>query len=836
MISRNRDKKLAIRRLFGIVLLFNLAAGTVPAADESREPVPNIADITRDLAHHQGLLTFHLDSGRGRLWLEVPPAPEPADGLQFLYVEGLTIGLGSNPIGLDRGQIGPARLVALRRVGGRLLVEEINLKYRARSDDTAERAAVRESFARSVLWGGPIAAEDPDGRILVDFTSFLVRDAHGSAATLRSTGQGEFEIDPDRSALDPEACLSFPDNLEFESILTFASDEPGALVVDTLPYANAITLRQHHSLLRLPDDGYRPRLFDPRAGSYDINFHDYAAPLDAPLVTRYIVRHRLEKIDAKAPSSRVKAPIVYYLDRGVPEPVRSALLDGARWWADAFEAAGFIDAFRVEMLPEGAHPLDARYNVIQWVHRSTRGWSYGGGVIDPRTGEMIKGHVNLGSLRVRQDRLLFEGLAGTARTGSGSPDDPVELALARIRQLSAHEVGHTLGFSHNFAASTYGRASVMDYPAPLIRITSDGQLDFSDAYAAGVGAWDRHAVRYAYSDFPPGAGERESLDTIIREGFDQGLLFLSDADARPAGAAHPLANLWDNGDDPVEALRLSLRVRRIALDRFGETVIKEGTPLALMQEVLVPVYLHHRFQLEAAAKVIGGLEYTYAVRGDGQPPARFIDPTRQRRALEVILSILKPEGLDLPEEVLQRLLPRPFGYEPHRELFDGRTDPVFDPLGAAATAADMVLDALLQPERAARLVDFHRREPRQPGLSMVLDSLIRNVFEAKEAGSPRHAALVQVVQARVVDRLIRIASGNSTTHAVRAEIEASLPTIDALLREAPGRSTADRAHRSLLRAEIARHLARQRDDDGSNAPAPEAPPGSPIGTPSTAPG
>ena len=380
-------------------------------------------------------------------------------------------------------------------------------------------------------------------------------------------------------------------------------------------------------------------------------------------------------------------PIVYYVDRGVPEPVRSALVEGASWWAQAFDAAGFIDAYRVELLPEGAHSLDARYNVIQWVHRSTRGWSYGGGIVDPRTGEMIKAHVSLGSLRVRQDRLLFQGLAGAAKLGSGEADDPVEIALARIRQLSAHEVGHTLGMTHNFAASTFGRESVMDYPAPLVKIDDNGDLDFSQAYGVGVGAWDEQTIRRAYAQFPPGADETAELEAIVRDGLDRGLVFLSDADARTAGAAHPLANLWDNGADPVEWLAHTLEVRQIALDRFGESVVPEGTPLAELEAVLVPLYLHHRYQLLAALKVVGGLDYSYAVRGDSQPPTKYIDPARQQRALDVILSILDPAALDIPESILRIIPPRPFGYGAHREQFNGLTDPVLDPLGAAATAA-----------------------------------------------------------------------------------------------------------------------------------------------------
>ncbi|MEC9373587.1 MAG: zinc-dependent metalloprotease, partial [Planctomycetota bacterium] len=601
-------------RLFVCAVVMVVVTGACAADRHSRvegggeaqaeEKKDAIAEKVEGMRRLEGMLTLHLDDEKGAVWLETPRA-EGERGVigRYLYVEGLLTGLGSNPVGLDRGQLGETRVVALRRVGGRILVEEENLRFRAESENDDEREAVRQSFATSVLWAGEIEALSDDGRALVDFTSFIVRDAHDSAGALRRSGQGEFSLDAKRSAVEMDACLAFPENVELEAALTFSSRSPGGLVRQTAPSGDSVTLVQHHSLLKLPDDGYRTRAFDPRISSFAVEFLEYAAGLDEPIEKRFIVRHRLEKVTPGAAPSRVKEPIVYYVDRGAPEPVRSALVEGASWWAEAFEGAGFIDAYRVEVAPEGMHPLDARYNFIQWVHRSTRGWSYGGGVVDPRTGEMIKGHVSLGSLRVRQDRLIFEGLLGVEETGTGSAEDPIQLSLARIRQLSAHEVGHTLGFAHNFTASAYGgRASVMDYPAPLVRVRGDG-LDVSDAYGVGMGSWDLHAARYAYAEFDAGADEAAELERIVREGLREGLLFISDSDARPLGGAHPKAHLWDNFDDAVTGLENALAVRRIAMDRFGEGNLPDGSALALLQEVFAPVYFHHRYQVEAAVKV-----------------------------------------------------------------------------------------------------------------------------------------------------------------------------------------------------------------------------------------
>ena len=666
-----------------------------------------------------------------------------SENQEFLYQESLSRGIGSNDIGLDRGQLGETKILKFERRGKMILLLEPNQSYRAYTSDALERLAVEEAFATSIIWSFPVEASEKDS-YLINLTPFLLRDAHGVADQLKQMGEGSYAVDNSRSAVIIEGTKNFPQNTEIESMLTFKGNSSGRLLPSVVPDPNAITVRVHHSFVELPDDGYTPREADVRAGFFGISFFDFATPIDEPIQKRYIARHRLKKKYPNQKISEPVEPIVYYLDPGTPEPVRSALLDGARWWAQAFEAAGFKDAYKVEMLPADADPMDIRYNVIQWVHRSTRGWSYGSTVTDPRTGEIIKGKVSLGSLRVRQDYLLAQGILAPF-DGTESPE-MMEMALARLRQLSAHEVGHTLGISHNFAASSYGRQSVMDYPHPYITETEDG-FDFSQAYATGMGDWDKLTVRFGYAEFASGTDENAALNSILEEGAEKGLHYISDTDARSPSGAHRNAHLWDNGNTPTQELERMISLRKKAIQNFSEQAIRTGRPLEELEDVFVPVYLMHRYQVEAASKMLGGVTYNYRVRGDNQEGMKPISLEEQKAAMSAILKTLSTEFLMLPSEVNDLFQPK---NRRGRENFGSEVGNLFDELTAAKTSADITLSFLLHPQRLNRMMLFERQGKSTIAVSEMLNALHTSISsEIWNTASPKQSMVQRELLAMV---------------------------------------------------------------------------------------
>lgn len=819
-------------RFFAILAtLLLLAAGPALAREEAKSGT--LAERVAGLEAKPGFLDLYVDRKSARVLAALPSPKADGVSLRFIYSTGLTAGLGSNPIGLDRGNASSGEIVRFRLIGGRVIAEQENWRYRATSGRPAEEKSVQQSFATSFLWSGDALAVDAGGRVLVDLTGFLTRDAADLGAALKfGPDAGAYSLAADRSMPDPDNVLSFPDNSEIDAFLTFETTKPNTETRAAAADARAVTLILHHSFVRLPDDGYDPRAFDQRTANIGLGFHDFSAPLGDPIVTRLSQRFRLEKTDPAAAVSSVKKPIVFYVDNGAPEEIRDALIEGAGWWAAGFEAAGFKDAYRVEVLPEDAHPLDVRYNVINWVHRQTRGWSYGGSVTDPRTGEILKANVILGSQRVRQDRMIFEGLAGAGKTGTGAADDPIEISLARIRQLSAHEVGHTLGIAHNFAASANGRASVMDYPAPWVKPAADGSLDFSQAYGVGLGAWDAFTIKWLYTEFPQGGDDRAALDAMVAEAYGSGLRFVSDEHGRSAQAAHPYASVWDNGADPVAALDEVMAVRRIALSNFGPGVLAPGRPTSDLNAVIVPIYLYHRYQVEAAAKFIGGLDFRYALTGDGEAAAAAVPATEQRRALAALTRTLDPAVLDLPDALLNQLTPGDVGYAGGGDLlevFPGRTGAMFDLMAAADIAAGLTLSAVLEPSRASRVLAYEQRRPGTMTLRETLDALDAAVFAG--TGSSRHAALARTVQSRLVAQVIELARSEAAGPGVSAVADAKLAALrERLSKKSRSRTDDEAAHFASLAAQITRHLTGNGPGLPVARPAPDAPPGPPIGS------
>jgi len=788
--------------------------------------LPDASEFTQGMVAKSGFYRFYHDPASGNYYLAIPRPEQGDTSASLLLQTSLPRGLGSNDIGLDRGQLGNTQIVYFVVSDSKLILQAENTQITAMTTNAAERHSVTEAFASSVLWGFPVVAADAE-QVIIDYTPYLISDTHGVSARLAATQQGSYKLSVERSMVYPANSKAFPDNTELEAKVTFVGQGQGQYVRQVAPDADALTVHLRHSLIRLPDDGFEPRRFHPNSGYWAISYKDYAAPLGQPMTQKFIPRHRLQKVDPDAARSAAVEPIVYYLDPGAPEPVRSALLDGAKWWNQAFHAIGYEDAFQVKMLPEDADPMDVRYNVIQWVHRATRGWSYGASIIDPRTGEILKGHVTLGSLRVRQDMKIAEGLLQpynkdlTDAQQQQLRDQVTEMALARIRQLSAHEIGHTLGIAHNFAASGHDRASVMDYPHPLVELSTTGEgISLANAYATGMGVWDKQTIAYGYGS----DSGTQSLATILRENKALGLAFISDRDARPAGGAHPDAHLWDNGSDAVTELERVLDVRSDVLARFGLGSIAAGTPVSDLQEVLVPIYALHRYQVEAAVKMLGGTHYQYFVKGEQQAAARNsidfrpVNGRQQHLALKQILRSASADTLEIPDHIRKLLVPLSYGSDANRERFSGRTGLVPDPITMAEASANHSLSLVLHVQRLNRLRQQHEQDSAIPALNDVLSAMADTIIQP---GLATNASVLQQRLAYLNLFLLAQSYGHSD---LAPEVKAPIYRFFQDLQE----ETAAAEH------DFARYLAKQLDAVVTSGKWPsdyqpaQLPPGSPI--------
>ena len=813
----------ALRHARSTVVICVLAAAPSAAkAQATSTPVaPSIAARTAGFDRRDGFLPIYLDPHQGRILLELPH-----DSTRALLMITQATGLGSNPIGIDRGASGDTYVARFDRDGDRVLLVLENWAYRTSSASVDHARTVSEAFPPSTVAALPLLA-DESGRLLVDATDVALRDWNDVAGTLARSQQGTYAIARDRSSVYRPYTKAFPDNTEIDASLTFAAaNKAGPIIESIVPDGRAFTVRQHLSFLKLPDGGFRPRALDPRVGYFGVSFKDYARPVQEALTVRWAARHRLQRVDPSNPASPIKEPIRYYVDRGIPEPIRSAVLEGVRWWEQAFDRAGLNGGFKVELLPEGVDPMDARYNVVQWENRNERGWSVGGALTDPRTGEMIKGMARLDSHRARTDYNLYAGLMGAAASAADTA-----FVLARVRQVSAHEVGHTLGLAHNYIASTYERGSVMDYPPPRVRLDAGGKIDLSQAYAVGPGAYDVWAIHWGYGVFPP-ASEADSLARIVKDGLSKGYLFLSDADARPEYGSDPRVSLWDDASTPLEFLATQSAVRRVAIKNFGERNIRAGEPVALLQERFVPVYFMHRFALNGTSKAIGGMEYSNAVSGDAQQATRPVPYQQQMAALRSMLAALEPSELAIPDTVLTLMAPGATSVTPAVELFGSRTRPAFDELSAAQTLAQMVVDMVLQRDRAARLVEFATRG-NGPHLTLggTIDALVGATWEARAAATPKLAALQRVTQRVVADKLLMLAADSEASPQVRAMAELKIADLRARARarQAAARSDDERAHWLSIVNDFTRWIDKR--ELPKLSPALVAPPGDPFGLP-----
>ncbi|HTU34703.1 MAG TPA: zinc-dependent metalloprotease [Candidatus Acidoferrum sp.] len=794
-----------------------------PQSKNEEKPLPSIQQKTTGVQQFPGFFNYYWDERAGKIWLVIDKWDT-----DFLFHESLPNGVGSNDLLLDRGQPGETQVVRFERSGPRVLLIAQNERFRAITDDLQQVEAVKQAFAQSVLWGFDAAAEDGDS-VLIDATPFYLHDGHHIAQRLATLHQGTYHVDASRCAIYLPRTKNFPENSDVESIITLEGQNPGHFVQQVTPEPEDITVHEHFSFIQAPPPGFHMREYDPRSSFFAIQFMDFATPVDQSIHKRYIVHWRLQKKDPTAAVSEPIRPLVYYVDPAIPEPIRSAVMEGLGWWNQAFTAAGYKDAFQVKLLPPGADPMDVRYSVVEWAPRLTRGWSYGDAVADPRTGEIIQGHVTLDALRIRQDFLIAQGLLDPFGNDPDALRKANEMALARIRQLAAHESGHTLGLMHNYASSIVNRASVMDYPPPVVTLGANGIPDVSNAYAVGIGSWDKVSIDYGYQDFPSGTNERQELNKILNSAFQRGQLYLTDQDARPLGSASPVAHLWDQGSNDLDGLKQVMAVRNAALKRLSIDAIRENEPVATLEDVLVPIYLYHRYQVTAVAKWIGGLNYWFNVRGGVQKPPEIVPAVGQRAAIRAVLATLSPQELEFPAALLKQIPPRPPEYSSSQENFARRTAPAFDSLSGAEAMAEIVSTLMLEPNRDERMVEYHARDAQYPGFAELVDDLLASTWKAQpEQGYD--GAIQRRVDAVVLAHLMSFAADQNAAPQTRAIASLKL---DGLKNWIAGqlKTTTDESRRAQLFFSVQQIELFQKNPASAHLSTPAPPPvGDPIGS------
>lgn len=795
------------RILATIVFSLFLVSTLICASAESKQ------DFFEGTKAQDGFVSLIYSSKQDKIYLHLEKS---LLNQEILFQSSLPQGIGSNDIGLDRGQLGDTRIVRFERYGNKILLKELNTKYRAISDSESEKASIDEAFADSVIAGFVIENED-EKRIAFDYTQFLQSDIHGISERLARRSQGSYKIDKSRSGVYLQRTKAFPRNTELETVVTFTGKATGRYIVDVTPDPSSISVHLHHSFIALPDAEYKPRTFHPFSGFWKHSYYDYSVPIEQGLEQGFIPRHRLQKKNPQAEKSEAVEPIVYYLDPGIPEPVMSALKDGALWWDQAFEAAGYVNAFQVKVLPEDADPMDIRYNVIQWVHRATRGWSYGSSVIDPRTGEILKGHVTLGSLRVRQDFLIATGF--TAPYQSPNQNDTSkerDMALARIRQLSAHEVGHTLGIAHNFAASEYNRASVMDYPHPMITL-ENAKINLQGAYDDKIGPWDKYVVEYGYQDFPDVVNEQEALQAIVLSAKEKGYRYKSDPDARIPKRASSDGHLWDNGKDPIEEFKRVSALREFALKNFGANNLPSGEAYSDLERRLVPVFYSHRYQLDALVKQISGIKYEYAVKPSlSSSQVAYVSAERQKEAISLLLNAASPESLTLPTEIVNLIPPQAYGSSRSRESMPSRMGIAFDPITAAESISAHSVNILLASERLNRLAYQASINEEIPSIKFLSEALFDTLIKNNQEN-----ALHQRIKLVALSAYFTALKDSNLSPDVKLDMQAVLLDYESWL---------NKYERKLSNKALLKHLRLywQTNEWGLAVPIKALPPGSPI--------